>query len=91
MALHRLELLRGVEHGLSPVEYMPESPFLFSSVVPASDSCFELQLRGRALDDPKPTPTVAQGMQSGSRRTPPSRLDFQLFAYKIGGTKPECI
>ena len=83
-------MLCGVGQAVCLCQYaMPGSPLLFSSIVPACDSCFRLQPRDRGADDPKPTVTVALGPHSRRRRTAPRRLDFPFLDCKLAEQSQE--
>ena len=71
---------------------MPESPLLFSSAVPTSGSCFQLQSRIRGVKEsrsgkPEPTATVQRGAQAGRWRRDRQRLDSSTCRLQNRGNK----
>ena len=66
---------------------MPESPLLFSSLVPTCGFCLQVQSRSRGVGDPKPTSTVARGPHAGRWRRALQRLDSSTYRLQNRGNK----
>ena len=68
---------------------MPESPVLFSSLVPACGNCSREveKSKSRGERDSEPTATVARGPQSGRWRRDPQHLDSSICRLQIRRNK----